>query len=84
MRWRRRRAGRRCPELRLTGSRPARLLLLAATVVLGAGLPAFRGAARFGRIGATHCTGEKAIEAFRKEYGARFVEMGAGRVVELP
>ena len=36
------------------------------------------------KVGATHCTGEKAIEAFRKAYGARFVEMGAGRVVELP
>jgi 7,8-dihydropterin-6-yl-methyl-4-(beta-D-ribofuranosyl)aminobenzene 5'-phosphate synthase len=36
------------------------------------------------RVGASHCTGEKAIEAFRKAYGARFVEMGAGRVVELP
>jgi 7,8-dihydropterin-6-yl-methyl-4-(beta-D-ribofuranosyl)aminobenzene 5'-phosphate synthase len=36
------------------------------------------------RLGASHCTGEKAIEAFRKAYGARFVETGAGRVVELP
>jgi 7,8-dihydropterin-6-yl-methyl-4-(beta-D-ribofuranosyl)aminobenzene 5'-phosphate synthase len=36
------------------------------------------------KVGATHCTGEKAIAAFRKVYGARFVEMGAGRVVELP
>jgi 7,8-dihydropterin-6-yl-methyl-4-(beta-D-ribofuranosyl)aminobenzene 5'-phosphate synthase len=36
------------------------------------------------KVGATHCTGEKAIEAFRKAYGPRFVEMGAGRVVELP
>jgi 7,8-dihydropterin-6-yl-methyl-4-(beta-D-ribofuranosyl)aminobenzene 5'-phosphate synthase len=36
------------------------------------------------KVGATHCTGEKAIEAFRKGYGARFIEMGAGRVVELP
>ena len=36
------------------------------------------------KVGATHCTGEKAIAAFRKAYGARFVEMGAGRVVELP
>ena len=36
------------------------------------------------RVGATHCTGDKAIEAFRRAYGARFVEMGAGRVVELP
>jgi 7,8-dihydropterin-6-yl-methyl-4-(beta-D-ribofuranosyl)aminobenzene 5'-phosphate synthase len=36
------------------------------------------------RVGATHCTGEKAIAAFRNAYGARFIEMGAGRVVELP
>jgi 7,8-dihydropterin-6-yl-methyl-4-(beta-D-ribofuranosyl)aminobenzene 5'-phosphate synthase len=36
------------------------------------------------RVGATDCTGEKAIEAFRRAYGARFVEMGAGRVVEFP
>jgi 7,8-dihydropterin-6-yl-methyl-4-(beta-D-ribofuranosyl)aminobenzene 5'-phosphate synthase len=36
------------------------------------------------KVGATHCTGEQAIAAFRKAYGARFVEMGAGRVVELP
>jgi len=36
------------------------------------------------KVGATHCTGEKAIAAFRKAYGPRFVEMGAGRVVELP
>jgi 7,8-dihydropterin-6-yl-methyl-4-(beta-D-ribofuranosyl)aminobenzene 5'-phosphate synthase len=36
------------------------------------------------KVGATHCTGERAIGAFRKAYGARFIEMGAGRVVELP
>ncbi len=36
------------------------------------------------RVGATHCTGEKAIEAFRKGFGARFAEMGAGRVLDLP
>lgn len=36
------------------------------------------------KVGATHCTGEKAIAAFRRAYGARFVEMGVGRVVELP
>ncbi len=36
------------------------------------------------KVGATHCTGETAIEAFRRAYGARFIEMGAGRVVELP
>ena len=36
------------------------------------------------KIGATHCTGDKPIEAFRKAYGARFIEMGAGRVVDFP
>jgi 7,8-dihydropterin-6-yl-methyl-4-(beta-D-ribofuranosyl)aminobenzene 5'-phosphate synthase len=36
------------------------------------------------RVGPTHCTGEKAIDAFRRAYGTRFVEMGAGRVIELP
>ena len=36
------------------------------------------------RVGATHCTGDKAIEAFRKAYGPQFMELGAGRVVELP
>ncbi len=36
------------------------------------------------KIGATHCTGEKAIEAFRSAYGVRFIEMGAGRVLECP
>jgi 7,8-dihydropterin-6-yl-methyl-4-(beta-D-ribofuranosyl)aminobenzene 5'-phosphate synthase len=36
------------------------------------------------RVGAAHCTGERAIEAFRKAYGTAFIEMGAGRVVELP
>jgi 7,8-dihydropterin-6-yl-methyl-4-(beta-D-ribofuranosyl)aminobenzene 5'-phosphate synthase len=35
-------------------------------------------------VGATHCTGDRAIEAFRKAYGPRFIELGAGRVVELP
>jgi 7,8-dihydropterin-6-yl-methyl-4-(beta-D-ribofuranosyl)aminobenzene 5'-phosphate synthase len=36
------------------------------------------------KVGAAHCTGERAIEAFRRAYGAGFIEMGAGRVVELP
>jgi 7,8-dihydropterin-6-yl-methyl-4-(beta-D-ribofuranosyl)aminobenzene 5'-phosphate synthase len=36
------------------------------------------------KVGAAHCTGEEAIDAFRKAYGAGFIEMGAGRVVELP
>lgn len=33
--------------------------------------------------GASHCTGEKAIAAFRKAYGEHFVELGAGRVVTM-
>lgn len=36
------------------------------------------------RVGATHCTGARASATFRKAYGARFVEMGVGRVIELP
>jgi len=36
------------------------------------------------RVGACHCTGEEAIDAFRKAYGTAFIEMGAGRLVELP
>jgi metal-dependent hydrolase (beta-lactamase superfamily II) len=35
-------------------------------------------------VGAAHCTGERAIDAFREACGAAFIEMGAGRVVELP
>jgi 7,8-dihydropterin-6-yl-methyl-4-(beta-D-ribofuranosyl)aminobenzene 5'-phosphate synthase len=35
------------------------------------------------KVGATHCTGDKAIAAFRKAYGTNFIEMGAGRVVPL-
>lgn len=33
------------------------------------------------KVGATHCTGEKAISAFAAEYGGAFVNMGAGRVL---
>jgi len=33
--------------------------------------------------GASHCTGEKAIAAFREAYGDRFVELGAGRVITM-
>jgi 7,8-dihydropterin-6-yl-methyl-4-(beta-D-ribofuranosyl)aminobenzene 5'-phosphate synthase len=36
------------------------------------------------RAGPAHCTGAEAIAAFRKAYGARFVEMGAGRIVDFP
>lgn len=35
------------------------------------------------RAGPTHCTGEKAINAFHKAYGNDFVEMGVGRVLEF-
>ncbi len=34
-------------------------------------------------VGASHCTGEKAIELFRDQYGAQFVETGVGAVVEV-
>jgi 7,8-dihydropterin-6-yl-methyl-4-(beta-D-ribofuranosyl)aminobenzene 5'-phosphate synthase len=33
------------------------------------------------KVGATHCTGERAIELFATEYGADFVRLGAGRVL---
>lgn len=35
------------------------------------------------KVGATHCTGDKQIEMFKKEYGEDFVQMGVGRVLEL-
>lgn len=35
------------------------------------------------RTGPTHCTGEAAIDAFRKAYGKNFIAMGVGRVLEL-
>lgn len=35
-------------------------------------------------VGATHCTGDAAIERFRQAYGSRFIEGGVGRVVRLP
>jgi 7,8-dihydropterin-6-yl-methyl-4-(beta-D-ribofuranosyl)aminobenzene 5'-phosphate synthase len=33
--------------------------------------------------GATHCTGDKQIAAFREAYGAKFVSLGAGRIIEI-
>ena len=33
------------------------------------------------RCGATHCTGDRQIAAFKKAYGDNFVEMGTGRVL---
>jgi len=35
------------------------------------------------KVGATHCTGPKQINMFRKEWGKDFVELGAGRVLTL-
>lgn len=35
------------------------------------------------RVGASHCTGEAAIEMFRKSYGPGFIELGVGRRIDL-
>jgi 7,8-dihydropterin-6-yl-methyl-4-(beta-D-ribofuranosyl)aminobenzene 5'-phosphate synthase len=35
------------------------------------------------RVGASHCTGDAAIQVFRKVFGPDFVELGAGRRIEL-
>lgn len=35
------------------------------------------------KCGATHCTGDKAIEIFKTEYGDDFVGMGVGRVIKI-
>ncbi len=35
-------------------------------------------------VGATHCTGDGAIERFRQAYAERFIEGGVGRSVTLP
>ena len=36
-----------------------------------------------GRAGPTHCSGEKAINAFRAAYAEDFLEMGVGRVLQF-
>jgi len=36
------------------------------------------------KVGATHCTGERAIEMFRNIYGENFVPVGTGGVVQAP
>ncbi len=33
------------------------------------------------KVGPTHCTGHRAIELFKKEYGDDFVQMGVGKVI---
>lgn len=35
------------------------------------------------RCGATHCTGDRPIAMFREAFGKDFVELGAGRVIEI-
>ncbi|MEI8191385.1 MAG: MBL fold metallo-hydrolase [candidate division NC10 bacterium] len=35
------------------------------------------------RCGATHCTGEKAIALFQTAFGAEFIPLGVGRVIEF-
>ena len=36
------------------------------------------------KVGATHCTGDAAIEAFASEFGQDFVRLGVGRVLTFP
>jgi len=36
------------------------------------------------KCGATHCTGEKAIGQFKSAFGANFLQMGTGNVIEIP
>lgn len=35
------------------------------------------------RCGATHCTGDRAIELFKEAYGKEYVPMGTGRILEI-
>lgn len=35
------------------------------------------------KVGATHCTGDKAIELFKDAYKENFVQMGVGKVIEI-
>jgi 7,8-dihydropterin-6-yl-methyl-4-(beta-D-ribofuranosyl)aminobenzene 5'-phosphate synthase len=35
------------------------------------------------KVGATHCTGDKAIELFREAYKENFVQMGTGKVIRI-
>lgn len=39
--------------------------------------------AEVSKCGPTHCTGDKAIEFFRQEYGQDFLAMGTGRILEF-
>jgi len=35
------------------------------------------------KVGATHCTGDEAIQMFREEWGNNFVELGVGRKISI-
>ncbi|NIM57387.1 MAG: MBL fold metallo-hydrolase [Candidatus Aminicenantes bacterium] len=35
------------------------------------------------KVGATHCTGDKAIELFKKAFKENFVQMGVGKVIKI-
>jgi 7,8-dihydropterin-6-yl-methyl-4-(beta-D-ribofuranosyl)aminobenzene 5'-phosphate synthase len=36
------------------------------------------------KCGATHCTGDRAIALFKTSYGDNYVQMGTGRVIQIP
>ena len=35
------------------------------------------------KVGATHCTGDRAIELFEQAYGENFIRMGVGKVIQI-
>lgn len=35
------------------------------------------------KVGATHCTGDHAIELFKEAYGKNFIRLGVGKVIEI-
>ena len=35
------------------------------------------------KVGATHCTGDRAIEAFKKAYGSNYVQLGVGKNLKI-
>ncbi|MFH1548068.1 MAG: MBL fold metallo-hydrolase, partial [Candidatus Omnitrophota bacterium] len=36
-----------------------------------------------GKVGPTHCTGEEAIQIFRKKFGNNFVRIGVGAIIKI-
>jgi len=35
------------------------------------------------KVGATHCTGDRAIELFKKAFGENYIQMGVGKILKL-